>query len=181
MDEKSLLATKQAETSKQFWDEALAKQKELDLTELEMKMAVLHVCGMPSWKTLETVLSEHEDLAPEMLPTHISGRRRFAENLLNRQKVKTFKSWVRERSQELYALNLREYDWSFKDSETELRYVLDTAKQQLEVGKVLTQDVASAILNSVKELNAMYKYNGNNFDVTKAKMVIFMGEDTLED
>ena len=54
VDEKSLLATKQVETSKQFWDEALAKQKELDLTELEMKMAVLHVCGMPSWKTLES-------------------------------------------------------------------------------------------------------------------------------
>ena len=89
--------------------------------------------------------------------------------------------WARVRSQELYALNLHEYDWKFKDSEIELRYILDAAKQQLERSKMISQDIIQCIISATKELNAMYKYNGSNFDAQKAKMVIFVGDDELED
>lgn len=182
MDEKQVFAQKQKETSKQFWDEVEVVREENGLNPWEAKMCCYYICGMPSWKAFEQIVIDYaEEFQSLTIPEHISGVRKLSQAWLARPAWKRFMDWAKVRSQELYALNLHEYDWKFKDSEIELRYILDAAKQQLERSKMISQDIIQCIISATKELNAMYKYNGNNFDAQKAKMVIFVGEDELED
>ena len=182
MDEKKNFAQKQLEASQQLWAEVETVRAEHGLNLWEAKMCCYYICGMPAWKAFEQVVVDFEDEFKGVpIPEHISGVRKLAQSWLARPAWRQFMDWARVRSQELYALNLHEYDWKFKDSEIELRFVLDAAKQQFERTKLVTQDIVQCIISATKELNTMYKYNGSNFDAQKAKMVIFVGDEELED
>jgi len=183
--EQELFEQKQEAASKKFWDEARIKAAELGVLPEDMQLAGLQICGMPPWTAMQRLLLngtyggriEVTNLEPE----DIQELRRMAETILNAESTVQLKNWMRKRSEELYVLDLQEYDWKRKDSEIELRFLIDMSKQTLAKTKTISQTLANTILNAVRELNQMYKFTGSNFDIGKAKAVLFVGEDQLED
>jgi hypothetical protein len=183
--EQELFEQKQTETTKKFWDEARIRAAELGVLPEDMQLAGLQICGMPPWTAMQRLLLngtyggriEVENLEPE----DIQELRKMAETILNAEATVQLKNWMRKRSEELYVLDLQEYDWKRKDSEIELRFLIDMSKQTLAKTKTISQTLANTILNAVRELNQMYKFTGSSFDVSKAKAVLFVGEDQLED
>ena len=180
MDPIALFEQKQTETSARFWREAKEKCVELGLSLFEAKLALLTLCGMTPWQAL-IQLSTDENFDRSLFQSNetISQLRPLAEKFLARQAVKNFKVWARDHAEKLYSLDLQAYDWSFKDAENELRYLLDIAKERIALERRLTPATANSIINAVKELNAMHKFSGNNFNVSNTKAVIFVGEDAL--
>lgn len=180
MDNESLLRIKQTQAQETFWKEVLQKQTELGLSDFEVDFSLYVICGMPSWYAVAMAAQDHpeEDLVAH-LPTDLSARRSLGKIFATRRRIVVFQQWARLRSQELYTLDLRAFDWQFKDGESELRFLIEVAHSQLAQGKLLSSEISNTILSAVKELNAMYKFNGNTSDVGRAKLVIFTGEDDL--
>lgn len=182
MDMREAFEYQSTAASETFWTEAWMKANELGLTEAEVYLACFQICGMPPWRAWDEVckrgISNTWVIADPLL---LADMRKQAENMLGRPDMMAFKTWARMRSSELYVLDLQQWDWKFKDSENELRFLLDMSRVQLEKTNVLNQTLANTILNATKELNAMYKFSGNNLDTSKMKAVIFVGEDELQD
>lgn len=189
-------------TVKQFWAEAFAfVQKDMyPLQEGDIYANLMNVCGMPSWQCIERVYEHWKEHTPIAESERVSEAvyaidfdlgmcanknfaefRKKADAYMSRERCIAFRHWARQRSEELYAFNLRQFDWKFKDSEIELRANLEHAKRTLSTNGVLTQTLANTILNCVKELNLMYGYTGKaSSNISDgAKSVIFLNTDNL--
>ena len=181
MDPIALFEQKQTEATIRFWNEVDAKCRDLKIAPTEAKLALLTLCGMTPWEALTHLLEEWPGGRPLPSNATVSQLRPLADEILKRQDIKDFKAWARQIAEQTYAIDLQAYDWKRKDSELELRYLIDVAKERIEIEHRLTPATSNAILNSVKELNAMYRYSGASVNLQNAKAVIFVGEDALPD
>lgn len=185
VNEAEAFEQKQEAVSDQFWELAKLQADTLGLDDLEVQLALLQICGMPPWQAMQRLIDkghfENVKDISKLKPGTVAMLRSTAESILNRENVMLFKQWARKAGEDMYALDLQAYDWKFQDSVTELRFVIDTAKDTIRKTNMLNQVTANAILNAIRELNGMYKYSGNSTNIQNAKTVIFVGEDALED
>ncbi len=139
---------------------------------------------MPSWVGMQKLLKEGafgkrievENLPPE----DVHYLRKLGEQILSSPECGKLKRWMKERSKELFVLDLQEYDWQFADSVLELRFLIDWANQELQKHPKVSWPLVNTILSSVRELNQLYKLTGTSFDISKTRAVIFVGENQLE-
>lgn len=188
---KELFDIENEKAFEQFWNEALYYADTECVIEVgDMYACLFQVCGMASYQAVERMLElkdEDKFLFHSQVWSHsfeepdrsnYASFRKACELYLNRSGMMKFKRWARYRSEELYALNVRQFDWKLKDGETELRFLLDNAKRTMEMTGVVNQTLSNTILNCVKELNLLYGYTqkGNSAISDGAKNVIFMNE-----
>lgn len=165
----------------QFYGEAEVKRKELGLSEPAVQMALLYMCGMPSWDALKTVAADHPELLQQLASSPILIRTQ-AEEILRRKNVREFLAWARVRSTALEALAMNEYTWSFRDSEHELRFIIAQCEYTMKQAGIANAQVMSTMTGAVRELNSMFQFASRQQTAgDTAKQVIFEGESELED
>ena len=164
-----------AKAADQFWNEVRAHIDGTDITFDQAKLAIRMMCGTPGWEAYAVVY-------PDQAKLPVMTRKVFADDIYQREDIQDFVKWAKLRSQELYALDIGAWDWSFKDSEMSLRLLIACSEEQLRNTKgVVTPNISSTILGAIRELNKMYEYDGTSYKADKAKAVIFLHEDALED
>jgi hypothetical protein len=139
------------------------------------RLAVRIMCGSSPW---DAWLYVH----PEDAHLGVIARKEKADGVYQQDSINDFVRWAKQRSAELYALDLKAWDWSFKDSEMSLRLLIACSEEQLKQLKGnVTQTISNTMLGAIRELNKMYEYDGANYYAEKARAVIFLHEDALED
>ena len=164
-----------AEAADQFWSEVSAYTEEHSITAEDAKLAIRMMCGTPGWEAVSVVWPEKAHLS-------VIDRKNIADEIYVREDIHELVKWAKVRSQELYALDISAWDWSFKDSELSLRLLIACSEEQLKkCNGIVSQTVANTILGAVRELNKMYEYDGTSFKAEQARAVIFLHDDQLED
>lgn len=164
-----------AQAAAQFWHEVDEYISQANISSNDAKLAVRMMCGTPSWEAWAL-------LHPEDASLPVVERKELGDEVYRREEIYEFVRWAKQRSTELYALDLKAWDWSFKDSEMSLRLLIACSEEQLKkCNGVVTQVISNAMLGAIRELNKMYEYDGANYYADKAKAVIFLHEDELED
>ena len=164
-----------AEAAEQFWSEVreYCETKQIEL--LDAKLAIRVMCGTPPWDAWSYVYPDNSSYG-------VVERKSKADAILSRDDIAELVKWAKARSSELYALDLKEWDWSFKDSELSLRLLIACSEEQLQKNNgIVTPNISSTMLGAIRELNKMYEYDGANYYADKARAVIFLHEDALED
>ena len=164
-----------AKAADQFWCEVKEYIAGRGITFEEAKLAVRMMCGTPGWEATSVVYPERSNCS-------VMERKVFADDIYKREEIQDFVKWAKVRSQELYALDISAWDWSFKDSEMTLRLLIACSEEQLKkLNGVVNVSLSNTILGAIRELNKMYEYDGTSYKADKAKAVIFLHEDMLED
>ena len=164
-----------AKAADQFWQEVREHIKDTDISYDQAKLAVRMMCGTPGWEAYAIVFPDHAK-------DPVMSRKVLADDIYQREDIQDFVKWAKFRSQELYALDISAWDWSFKDSEMSLRLLIACSEEQLRnTNGVVTPNISSTMLGAIRELNKMYEYDGTSYKADKAKAVIFLHEDALED
>lgn len=164
-----------AEAAEQFWKEVTEYCDSKAISFKDAKLAIRVMCGTPPWDAWSYVYPEEA-----VLP--VVNRKAKADAILQRDDIRDLVKWAKNRSSELYALDLKEWDWSFKDSELSLRLLIACSEEQLQKNNgIVTPNISSTMLGAIRELNKMYEYDTANYYADKARAVIFLHEDDLED
>ena len=164
-----------AKAADQFWSVVREYIDERGITFDDAKLAIRMMCGTPGWEAVSIV-------HPERSNQSVMERKVFADDIYKREEIQDFVKWAKVRSQELYALDISAWDWSFKDSEMTLRLLIACSEEQLKkLNGVVNVSLSNTILGAIRELNKMYEYDGTSYKADKAKAVIFLHEDMLED
>ena len=164
-----------AKAADQFWSEVREYIDERGITFDDAKLAIRMMCGTPGWEATAIVY-------PERSEQTVVERKEFADAIYKREEIQELVKWAKIRSQELYALDISAWDWSFKDSEMALRLLIACSEEQLKkLNGVVNVSLSNTILGAIRELNKMYEYDGTSYKADKAKAVIFLHEDMLED
>jgi len=164
-----------AKAAEQFWQEVREYATEHDITFEDARLAVRIMCGSSPWDAWSYVHPEDAQLG-------VIVRKEKADGVYQQDVINDFVRWAKQRSAELYALDLKAWDWSFKDSEMSLRLLIACSEEQLKQLKGnVTPTISSTMLGAIRELNKMYEYDGANYSAEKARAVIFLHEDALED
>lgn len=164
-----------AAAADQFWKEVRERIAGTEISFDQAKLAIRIMCGTPGWEALKYVYPQYSNLS-------VMKRKGLADEIYLREDVQEFVKWAKIRSQELYALDIAAWDWTAKDSETSLRLLIACAEEQLtQLNGVVNSTLSGTIINSVRELNRMREVSNGTWQAEKAKAVIFLHEDDLED
>ena len=104
-----------------------------------------------------------------------------SDQIVRDEKAQAFMDDVRDLCQRVYNMPDLSWDWTFKDSERTLRYMIDVSEETISAYGVVTPALSSTLLQSVRELNKMYSIGGENVNLSLVKQVVFGGEQELED
>lgn len=175
------LAQQREAAKVRFAAEVEEKRKNLGLSQQAAQMALMHLCGAPSWEALKRVAADHAELQQQLASSPILLRQQ-AEEILHRSSVQEFTAWARVRSQELEALALDEYAWSFRDSEHELRFVIAQCEFSLKQMGISNSQLMATLTSAVRELNNMYQFSSQRQTLPEStKQIIFEGDNELVD
>ena len=168
---------KTAQASKQFWTEVDEYCEAYNISEVDAQLAVRIMCGDAPWDAWKQL---HPEWEAEKLSTVQCKVK--ADAVYKRDDMREFVRWAKARSIELCALDLSTWDWSFKDSEMALRLLIACGEEQMiALDGLVLPSVSTAIINAVRELNKMHDIGTANTYADKARAVIFLNEDSLED
>ena len=164
-----------AQAAEQFWAEVNEYIGQRNIAYDDARLAIRIMCGTPTWDAWSYVYPEDANL-------RVIERKELADAVWIRDDIHDLVKWAKQRSAELYALDLKAWDWSFKDSEMALRLLIACSEEQLaQTQGTITPTISNTMIQAIKELNKMYEYDGTAYKADKAKAVIFLHEDALED
>ena len=104
-----------------------------------------------------------------------------SDQIVRTDEAETFMKEVRDLCQRVYNMPEYTWDWSLKDSERTLRYMIDVSEETITAYGIVTPALSNALLQAVRELNRMYSIGGENVSLQLVKQVVFSGEELLED
>ena len=180
--------TVDGEHAQQAFEEACtAKIKELEIRTYEALLVRYIHCGMPSWKAMETIVEQYPEALRDIKRSvdvgsvqGIDALNTWSRRYLSHPKVNAYRMWFEAYVAENEDIVLDNYHWTFRSSEEDLRFLIDASKATITKGGIANPQTSGAMLNAIKELNAMYRFTGTKAtDTVTYKVVVFAGEGEL--
>ena len=175
------------EARRQFLEDARSRGKSMGLASGWVELVLNVIQGMPAWQALSDAMIDDEKLRKQIEAsidtTTLVGLERLnshAQRILMLRQVRVFRKWIEEQLSQNEEISFESSAWTFENSESELRYIIELSKRGLVQGGTFNTLTAGTMLSAIKELNTMHRFTGAHATSrTGSAVVVFSGEDDL--